>query len=89
MGGPYRLASGNQVFQISDQLKQSVPENVRRAAREMGQQAFRERLREIQMTPHEHELYTQYLNNVKKPIQQLRNILDGYIFKIIYILSKI
>ena len=52
-------------------LKQSVPEHVRKAARELGQQAFRERLREIQMTPF--ELYTQYLSNVKKPIQQLRN----------------
>lgn len=78
VGGPYRLASGHQVYQVSDQMKQSVPEHVRKAARELGQKAFRERLREIQMTPFEHELYMQYYNNVKKPIQQLRNILEGY-----------
>lgn len=79
VGGPYRLDSGNQVFQVSDQVKQSVPEHVRKAARELGEKAFRERLREIQMTPYDHELYMQYYNNVKKPIQQLRNILEGII----------
>ncbi len=36
VGGPYRLDSGNQVFQVSDAMKQNVPENVRRAAKEMG-----------------------------------------------------
>jgi len=77
VGGPYRLDSGNQVFQISDELKQNVPESVRKAAREMAEKAFRERLREIQMSSFEHDLYMQYLENVKKPIQQLRNILDG------------
>jgi hypothetical protein len=43
----------------------------------MGENVFRERLREIQMSEFEHDLYTKYLNQVKKPIQQLRNILDG------------
>lgn len=77
VGGPYRLDSGNQVFQVSDSMKQNVPEHVRKAAREMGEKAFRERLKEIQMSPYEHEVYTKYLNNVKRPIQQLRNILDS------------
>lgn len=77
VGGPYRLDSGHQVFQVSDQLKQQVPENVRKAAKEMAEKAFRERLREIQMSEFEHDIYRKYLENVKKPIQQLRNILDG------------
>ena len=77
VGGPYRLDSGHQVFQVSDEMKQNVPENVRKAAREMSEKAFRERLREINMSAFEHDLYTKYLDNVKKPIQQLRNILDG------------
>lgn len=68
------------MFQISDEVKQQVPEHVRKAAREMGQKAFRERLREIQMSPYEHDQYMQYYNNVKKPIQQLRNILEGNIW---------
>ena len=58
-------------------MKQNVPENVRQAAREMGEKAFRERLREINMSQHEHSLYTKYLELVKKPIQQMRNILSS------------
>ncbi|CAF0766137.1 unnamed protein product [Brachionus calyciflorus] len=77
VGGPYRLDSGHQVFQISDDLKKNVPEHVRKAAREMGEKAFRERLKQIQMSPYEHEIYLKYLNNVKRPIQQLRNILES------------
>ena len=77
VGGPYRLDSGHQVHQISDELKQNVPEEVRKAAREMGEKAFRQRLREIQMSEYEHSVYTKYLTTVKKPIQQLRNILSS------------
>ncbi len=62
---------------MSDQLKDSVPEHVKKAAREMGEKAFRERLREIDMSQYEHDLYSKYLEKVKKPIQQLRNILDS------------
>ena len=55
------MDSGNQVFQISDSLKQNVPEDIRKAAREMGEKAFRERLRDIQMSEHEHNVYSKYL----------------------------
>lgn len=65
------------MFQVSDEMKQNVPEHVRRAAREMGEKMFRERLRDIQMSTFDYEMYTKYMENVKKPIQQLRNILDG------------
>ena len=44
-GGPYRLDAGHDVFQLSDEEKDAVPEEVKRAAREMGQKAFKERLR--------------------------------------------
>ena len=77
VGGPYRLDSGNPVFQVSDEAKQQVPEHVRKAARDMAQKAFRERLREIEMSEYEHSVYSKYLDNVKKPVQQLRNILNG------------
>lgn len=42
-GGPYRLDAGHDVFQISDEEKDAVPEEVKRAAREMGEKAFKER----------------------------------------------
>lgn len=34
-GGPYRLDSGHDVHQLSDEEKDAVPEDVKRAAREM------------------------------------------------------
>uniref|UniRef100_A0A8C6AAP9 von Willebrand factor A domain-containing protein 8 n=1 Tax=Marmota marmota marmota TaxID=9994 RepID=A0A8C6AAP9_MARMA len=41
-GGPYRLDAGHTVYQISDAEKDAVPEEVKRAAREMGQRAFQQ-----------------------------------------------
>ncbi len=43
MGGPYRLDVGQDVTQVPDFQKDMVPEEVRRAAREMGEKAFREK----------------------------------------------
>lgn len=42
-GGPYRLDSGHDVHQLSDEEKDAVPEDVKRAAREMGRRAFKQR----------------------------------------------
>ncbi len=42
-GGPYRLDAGHDVTQIPDWEKEAVPEHVKRAAREMGEKAFKER----------------------------------------------
>lgn len=42
-GGPYRLDSGHKVYQISQIEKDAVPDEVKRAAREMGEKAFKER----------------------------------------------
>ena len=67
VGGPYRLDSGNPIHQVSDEQKQNVPEHVRKAAREMAQKAFRERLREIQMSEYDHDIYKKYADNIKKP----------------------
>ena len=43
IGGPYRLDAGHTVHQVSDAEKAAVPEEVKRAAREMGQKAFKQR----------------------------------------------
>lgn len=42
-GGPYRLDAGHTVYQVSEAEKDAVPEEVKRAAREMGQKAFQQR----------------------------------------------
>lgn len=42
-GGPYRLDSGHTVYQVSQAEKDSIPEEVYRAAREMAEKAFKDR----------------------------------------------
>lgn len=42
-GGPYRLDAGHKVYQVSQAEKDAVPEEVRRAARDMAEQAFKDR----------------------------------------------
>ena len=46
--------------QLSDAEKRSVPEHVTNAARQMNRKAFEERLREIQMSEYDAQLYQQY-----------------------------
>ena len=42
-GGPYRLDSGNEVFQVPDWEKEAVPFEVSEAARAMAKKAWKER----------------------------------------------
>lgn len=42
-GGPYRLDAGHKVYQISQVEKDAVPDEVKRAAREMAEKAFKQR----------------------------------------------
>jgi hypothetical protein len=77
MGGPYRLDAGHNVFQVSDAEKDNVPEEVKRAAREMGQRAFQKRLEEIKMSPHDADLYAKLKSSVQNQIHSIRVILEG------------
>lgn len=76
-GGPYRLDAGHDVHQISDEEKASVPEHIRKAAREMGQKAFKKRLEEIKMSEYDASLYEQFSSAVSKQVQALRVILNS------------
>ena len=53
------------------------PFQVKRAAREMGLKAWKERLKEIQMSEFDGELYESYLKEVKGQIKSMRVILDS------------
>uniref|UniRef100_A0A0P6CK90 von Willebrand factor A domain-containing protein 8 n=1 Tax=Daphnia magna TaxID=35525 RepID=A0A0P6CK90_9CRUS len=59
-GGPYRLDAGHDVHQVSDEDKAAVPEEIQRAAREMGKKAYQERLKQIRMDPVDAELYQKF-----------------------------
>ncbi|XP_014486715.1 PREDICTED: von Willebrand factor A domain-containing protein 8 [Dinoponera quadriceps] len=74
-GGPYRLDAGHTVHQLSDEEKNAVPEHIRKAAREMGLRAFKQRLKDIRMSEYDHKLYSQFSDAVYNQVQALRVIL--------------
>lgn len=76
-GGPYRLDSGHKVHQLSDAEKDDIPEEVKAAARAMNRKAFEEKLKEIEMSAHDHNIYAQFSNPVKPHVNTLRNILNS------------
>ncbi|KAG8000987.1 von Willebrand factor A domain-containing protein 8 [Nibea albiflora] len=76
-GGPYRLDAGHRVYQVSQAEKDAVPEEVRKAAREMGEKAFKERLKEIDMSEYDAATYERFSNAVRRQVQSLRIILDN------------
>uniref|UniRef100_A0A8D9DUC4 von Willebrand factor A domain-containing protein 8 n=1 Tax=Cacopsylla melanoneura TaxID=428564 RepID=A0A8D9DUC4_9HEMI len=76
-GGPYRLDKGHTVHQISEAEKSAIPEHVKKAAREMGEKAFREKLKEIQMSQYDAKVYNEYSLPVQNQVQALRIILSS------------
>lgn len=76
-GGPYRLDAGHKVYQVSQAEKDAVPEEVKRAAREMGEKAFKQRLKEIQMSEYDASTYERFSGAVRRQVQSLRIILDN------------
>ncbi|XP_061677938.1 von Willebrand factor A domain-containing protein 8 isoform X2 [Syngnathoides biaculeatus] len=76
-GGPYRLDAGHKVFQLSQAEKDAVPDHVRRAAREMAEKAFRDRLKEIDMSEYDAAAYERFSSAVRRQVQSLRVILDA------------
>ncbi|XP_077946619.1 von Willebrand factor A domain-containing protein 8 isoform X1 [Gasterosteus aculeatus] len=76
-GGPYRLDAGHKVHQVSQAEKDAVPEEVRRAAREMGEKAFKEKLKEIDMSEYDASTYERFSNAVRRQVQSLRIVLDS------------
>ncbi|KAI5107140.1 von Willebrand factor A domain-containing protein 8, partial [Silurus meridionalis] len=76
-GGPYRLDAGHKVYQISQAEKDAVPEEVKKASREMAEKAFKERLKEIQMSEYDAATYERFSGAVRRQVQSLRIILDS------------
>lgn len=76
-GGPYRLDAGHTVYQLPDSEKVAIPPEAREAARKMGLKAYKDKLREIDMSEYDAEIYENFLLNVKKQVNILRIILDG------------
>jgi len=64
-------------LQVSQEEKDAVPEHIKKAAREMGQKAFQERLREIKMSQYDASLYSQFADGVNRQVKALRVILSN------------
>eukprot|EP00127_Corallochytrium_limacisporum_P004994 Clim_evm17s196 gene=Clim_evmTU17s196 len=76
-GGPYRLDLGHDVYQLSDEEKAQVPEEVARAARAMGEKALADRLKEIKMSDFDNRQYEQFAEGIKKQTKELRAIVQA------------
>ncbi|XP_054728562.1 von Willebrand factor A domain-containing protein 8 [Anastrepha obliqua] len=76
-GGPFRLDAGHKVHQLSDEEKDDIPEEVKLAAREMNRKAFEDKLKEIRMSAHDHEIYEQFNEPIRKQVQQLKAVLEA------------
>ena len=50
---------------------------IRQAAREMGERAFKERLKQIKMSEYDAEVYMAFYNNIKREVQSTRVVLDS------------
>jgi len=75
--GPYRLDKGHVVHQVDPELKKKVPQHIIDEARRMGQEALRERLRQIGMSPEESKMYDDVLNLVRGQVVQLQNMFSS------------
>lgn len=56
---------------MSDAEKDAVPEHVKQAAREMGQKAYKERLKEIEMSEYDDKVYSEYSQPVQKQVNYI------------------
>ncbi|KAI3381394.1 hypothetical protein SNEBB_005189 [Seison nebaliae] len=77
VGGPYRLDGGHDIHQVSDEIKQNVPEEILKKAREMNREVFKKKLEEIKMSEYDASTYTSYRNAVNHEVELLRNALDN------------
>lgn len=54
---------------MSDAEKDAVPEHVKEAARQMGQKAYKERLKEIEMSEYDDKVYNEYSLPVQNQVK--------------------
>ncbi|KAJ6453645.1 AAA domain-containing protein [Mycena vitilis] len=75
-GGYKRLYKGGDIKQVSDELKQQVPDHVREKAREMARQELQRRLEELDMSASEAAGYGQLLAATQAHMVSLYDLLE-------------
>ncbi|KAL6302276.1 AAA domain-containing protein [Sparassis latifolia] len=76
-GGYMRLFKGHDIKQISDELKNDVPDHIKEQAREMARQELARRLEELNMSAGEARGYGALLTAVGSHIAQLHDLLEN------------
>jgi von Willebrand factor A domain-containing protein 8 len=76
-GGYKRLYKGHDIKQISDQLKNDVPDHIKEKAREMARQELARRLEELNMSEADARVYGTHLEAVQGHIAQLHDLLES------------
>lgn len=59
---------------MSDAEKDAVPDHVKEAARQMGQKAYKERLKEIEMSEYDDKVYNEYSLPVQNQVKDKSTI---------------
>ncbi|KAK7683695.1 hypothetical protein QCA50_013071 [Cerrena zonata] len=75
-GGYMRLYKGHDIKQISDELKNDVPDHVKEQAREMARQELARRLEDLNMTAGEAKGYGALLDAVQAHIARLHDLFE-------------
>ncbi|TDL27843.1 hypothetical protein BD410DRAFT_781753 [Rickenella mellea] len=76
-GGYMRLFKGHEIKQVSEELKQQVPDSIREQARKMAQEELKRKLEELNMSMGEAKGYGVLLNAVQSHIASLYDLLEN------------
>ncbi|EST08393.1 ATPase, dynein-related, AAA domain protein [Kalmanozyma brasiliensis GHG001] len=75
-GGYGRQYTGHKIHQISKELKNDVPDHLKKQAREMAREALEKELKENGMQPHEAVNLHEMKQKVASQVQHLSNVLN-------------
>ncbi|KAF8508458.1 AAA domain-containing protein [Hysterangium stoloniferum] len=76
-GGYMRLFTGHNVKQVSDELKEKVPDHIREQARQMAREELARRLEELNLSKNEAKGYSHLLGAVDSHISRLLDLLEN------------
>ena len=74
-GGPYRLDVGQKIVMLSEEQKQAIGPDALDAAKRMADEAYKERLAELALAPHDACEYDRYAEAVAPQVARMRVVL--------------
>lgn len=71
-----RLDSGNPIYQLSDEEKNAVPAEIQEKARQMGREALKSQLEDLELRPNELKMYQWFHQKINPIKHQLKEVLS-------------